>query len=74
MLFTVWLNPQIVLITATKAHKTGTQTRLTIHPASSGSKEMIQMNIYMIIAIGNKSIQDGSHLAPMNTPAPEWFS
>jgi len=50
MLFTVWLNPQIVLITA------------TIHPASSGSKKMIQMNIYVIIAIGNKSIWDTEQL------------
>jgi len=43
------------------------------------------MNIYMIIAIGNKSIQDGSHFVPMNTLvsnqveamntlAPEWLS
>jgi len=41
--------------TATIANKTGTQTRLSIHPASSGSKEMIQMNIYVIIAIGNRT-------------------
>jgi len=71
MLLTEWLNPQIVLITATIANKMGTQTRLTIHPAS---KEMIQMNIYVTITISNKSVQDSSHLAPINTLAPEWLS
>jgi len=50
----VWLNPQIVLISATIATK--------IHPTSSESTEMIHMNPYVIIAIGNKSIQDSRHL------------
>jgi len=31
------------------------------------------MNVYTIIAIGNESIQDGRHLVPMGTLAPEWF-
>jgi len=69
------LNPQIILITATQQTRRvlyPSKLRLIIHPASSGSKEMIQMNIYMIIAIGNKG---GSHLAPMNILyiAPEWL-
>jgi len=55
MLFTVWSNPQIILITAI-------------------INKIPQMNIYVIIAIGNRSIQDSSHLAPMNTLAPEWLS
>jgi len=31
------------------------------------------MNIYVIIAIGNKSIQDDRHLVPMERLAPEWL-
>jgi len=53
MLFTVWLNPQIVLISATIANK------------RNDPHESKEMNIYAIIVIGNKSIQDGRHLAPM---------
>jgi len=31
------------------------------------------MNIYAVIAMGNQSIQDDSHLAPMNALVPEWL-
>jgi len=58
MLFTVWLNPQIVLISATIAIKTNNPPNI---------QWMIHMNAYVITTIGNKSIQDGRHLVPMDT-------
>jgi len=40
----------------------------------SSGKEMIHLNIYVVIAIGNQSIQqNNSHLVPMNILAPEWL-
>jgi len=45
MLFTVWLNPQIILITATIANKMGTQARIQGNDS----------NEYVIIVVGGHS-------------------